>query len=162
MQGVVNAGLYANSSSLVTLLKPQCATGDCTWEIFHSLSVRPQTVDISVHIAASTTDGPYLIIRTLPNGVYLSFYQTVGERMNITSSDHFNGSIAFPTVKKPISKFIAIADVSEGSLAGQGINVTAAESILYFCVKSYNYTVNGKSIISETTLHSNTTYENIE
>ena len=79
--------------------------------------------------------------------------------MNITTSDHFNGSIAFSTIKNPISNFIVIADVSAG--AAEGINVTAAESILYFCVKSYNYTVkNGKSTIFMTTLDSNTNYRN--
>ncbi|CZR69271.1 uncharacterized protein PAC_19171 [Phialocephala subalpina] len=99
MRDAVNAGLYADSSSPLALLEPQCATRNCTWEIFHSLSVCSQTVDISDHIA-NTTNEPNLLVRTLPNGVYLSFHRTVGKSLNITTSDHFNGSIAFSSIKE--------------------------------------------------------------
>ena len=138
MKAAIYNGLF-NTNSTTFDITPDCSTGNCTFpEEYQSLGVCSQCVNVTNLITSTTVDGS-LVVASLPNGLSIT---EQGSIMNMTGAADLTNFKDFGGI---LSTFSSIVSETTDSVT----DPTAAECVLYFCVKTFQATVQG-GVLTET------------
>lgn len=124
---VYNGLLSTNSSSFD--VAPNCLTGNCTFDPHQSMGVCSQCADISSSLTSSSDEDASTW--TLPNGLFIEENGTI---INVSGSGDL---VNFKNVFGAISNISLIMTRDFYNYS----EPLPAECILYFCVKTFNATV---------------------
>ena len=155
-KGPVYSGLFGFGSSTVT---PDCPSGNCTWIPYQTLAACSQCVDITdlVKFSESNKQVPSCdlgniktpCLWTLPNSLSLGYAGDDADfKAHDTSVLNTSGTLPPITLDRVGSAIVNFSLLAINSKNGGG-QPLATECSLYWCINTYNATVNN-TVFNET------------
>lgn len=136
--GAIYSGLFQTQAPNSKNIMASCPTGNCTFAPYQSLGFCSRCENITESLDLSTTPmGPMMTTYnyTLPNGLYFTTAQNQMSMVNATTGLDF--------LKLDTKDLALIVNFTAISAAGYGVppQISATECALYFCVNTYQASV---------------------
>ena len=161
MKGAIQSGLF-NGDSIIDNIRPDCSSGDCTWDPYLSFAVCSSSADVSSHLKMTTLTSGDVRFSVTPNNWLqnpslkdlLDSTSSAPAVVNISSAVSgivpqlpggtnryiFQDSIAFPNSPSPLTDVFMIYTNQPSGTSSNG-SYSAVEFILEWCVQRFNTSV---------------------